>query len=278
METEYLLNVSIDIATAEFESFCSQGFSLSSLVQSKRLKSATPLIQFKLELIAGEGPEDAKIEFKPAPAGLSILDFNPSYARSGTILQDGGLIISEMLFWDFVLYLGQREYLQGSSNSANEPRKRLMTELRDLVGELPRHVSDLRAKYQKERDSFPAEGAPDLKKLHNGLMSLGQRIEQGNLDELIDTLKWYLDTYAEFPQLVAAGTPPRDKRDRTLQLAAPGRPRDSAYDVAADLIKRGEKDYKEAFEGFCQSQGITNPDKYVRDSFKAAMKRRHINS
>lgn len=220
METEYLLNIAIDIATTEFESFCAQRFSLSSLVKSKLLKTATALVQFRMELVAGDGYEDARIEFKPAPGGQCIFDFNPSDTRSGSVLEDRGLAIAEMIFCDFVIYLSQRGYLQDDANRAHEGRKPLMTELRELDAKLPEYVSGLRARHEAERGLLPADKEP-LSQVYTGLTTLRQRLEQGNLDELVDTLKWYLDAYSEFPQLVARRRMPRNKLKGTLQVGAP---------------------------------------------------------
>lgn len=275
VEEQYFLNVGIEIGTTEFDSFCSQRFSLASLVEVKRLKSATALVQFKLSL-AAEGMETAKIEFRPAPAGQCILNFNPTYSRSGSPLDDKGSVISELLFCDFVLYLAQRGYIQGSTSSTDEARAGLLTELRELFSILPRSVAELIAKHQAERETLPTEGEPNLNTIMKHLVTWRQRIEKDNLEELVGTIKWYLEVYTPFPQLVASETGPRSKWKGTLQLAAPGRPRTKAYDIAYDFIKSGEKDLGEAFKWYCQNQGIAKPDRRIREAFRSAMKRRGI--
>lgn len=275
VEEEYFLRVGIEIGTTEFDSFRSQRFSLASLVEAKRLKSATALVQFKLSL-AAEGMETAKIEFRPAPAGQCILNFNPTYSRSGSPLDDKGSVISELLFCDFVLYLAQRGYIKGSTSSTDEARAGLLNELRGLFSILPRSVAELSAKHQAERETLPTEGEPNLNTIMKGLTIWRQRVEKGNLEELVDTIKWYLEVYTPFPQLVASETAPRSKWKGTLQLAAPGRPRTEAYDIAYDFIKSGQKDRREAFMWYCQNQGIPKPDRRIREAFRSAMKRRGI--
>lgn len=61
----------------------------------------------------------------------------------------------------------------------------------------------------------------------------------------------------------------------TFQLHKAGRPTDCAYDRAAEFIRSGTT-CEDAFRWFCKSEGIVNPDKNARDSFKNAMKRRGI--
>ena len=53
----------------------------------------------------------------------------------------------------------------------------------------------------------------------------------------------------------------------------PGRPTDSGYDSAYRRISIG-MDNGEVFTKFCEEAGIKFPDKNVKDSFRAAMKRR----
>ena len=66
--------------------------------------------------------------------------------------------------------------------------------------------------------------------------------------------------------------------ESTLQMdltqKKPGRPTDTLYDNAYERLLAGD-DPNEVFQWYCDDAGIKNPDKNARDSYKAAMKRRH---
>lgn len=58
-----------------------------------------------------------------------------------------------------------------------------------------------------------------------------------------------------------------------LQRGKPGRTPDPSYDEAYQRILNGES-VEDAFKWFCDEEKIAKPDKGIRDSFKAALKRR----
>jgi len=62
-----------------------------------------------------------------------------------------------------------------------------------------------------------------------------------------------------------------------LTSKKPGRKGDSLYDDAFRRLQDGE-DNLSVFQWFCTQGNIINPDKHLRDSFKAAMKRRQNKS
>jgi hypothetical protein len=209
--TEYLLKVDTDIAATEFESFCAQGLSLSSLVSVKRHKSSTALVQFKLDLIASGGFEIARIEFKPAPSGQSYLALNTRFDRVGPDL--GGISdpVSGALFCDFVLHLGERGYLAGGDERARGDRMHFLADLEKRQERLPGYAAHIRAKHLKETESLPLETEDPLSAAVAGLREMTQEIELGHVVELINTLDWYIAEYRppapRVPEKQAAGEP-----------------------------------------------------------------------
>jgi len=85
-------------------------------------------------------------------------------------------------------------------------------------------------------------------------------------DHYLDALQKHCESFPNFGLVEVDNT-------IDLQLRKPGRPSDPLYDEAFQRILEGESE-KSAFAWFCDKAKIENPDKGVRDSFKAALKRR----
>jgi len=219
METEYLLNVGIEIASTEFESFCSQELSLSTLFHTKRLKAATALVQFGLELIGGTNLEVARVGFKPAPGNQCILNYHPSDISTESVLDDMASPLSELLFYDFVMYLGQRAYLQGDVERARASRRRSMAKLREFGDDVSKYADELTERHRAERESLPSQEEPGLPGIYGRVAAWKQGIERQILEQFVDTLEWYFGEYAEFPQLVSGGIAPDQGQGAPLGYA-----------------------------------------------------------
>jgi hypothetical protein len=132
----------------------------------------------------------------------------------------------------------------------------------------------LKIKRIAEISQLPPGASPLLEIAYNGMKSLIENAVEGTVTDMVNIIEWYLESYTAFPQVgsgkkAGVGEPIMD-----LQFRRPGRPRNTAYDEAFAFIVSKKMDFKEAFEWYCEQEGITKPTKDDRNAFKAAMKRR----